>query len=83
MKYELVRIEWDDAWSNSAWLQPPTDTVTACKVTSIGWLVQRNKYGVFLASRIAYDGTVGNQMFIPKGMIRSIKRVPKQTLEVE
>lgn len=72
-KKTLVHIEWGDAWTSGPW-QPENFPNIQQKpeiVNSIGWVVQVNNQGITIASRVSEDGTYGNVMFIPNGMIMS------------
>ena len=78
MKLPMVRVDWGDAWSHSGWVE----NEYACKaepLSSVGFLLERNKDGVLLAARSTNSPLrrpdYGNMCFIPHGMITKITRI--------
>lgn len=76
---ELVLVMWADAWSKDAWCDretAETSTVGGEPCINVGWVVRHDKEGIMLAGSMSVnDRTIGNLMFIPKGMIKSVKRL--------
>lgn len=64
----LVIVEWSDAWSNGTWTQLEAEE-KPITVHSVGWLIQSNRNGITLCSRLTEDGSIGVKHFIPKGMV--------------
>ena len=79
-KYKLVRVTWEDAYSNASWrftddLKQSFDDGPYI-VDHIGWLIREGKDGLVLASRLGDGGkSVGLLQFIPRGMVRKVKRL--------
>jgi hypothetical protein len=78
-KRKLVIVEWGDAWSAAAWAHQDDIDNTDCPVTSVGWLIKKDKNGVYLAGTIEgkdLEGpNLGNRKFVPAGMIKKIREV--------
>lgn len=78
-KRKLVVVKWLDAWSAASWEHEKDIDNTPSPATSVGWLIKKDKNGVYLAGTIEghnLEGpSLGNRKFIPTGMIKSIKEV--------
>jgi hypothetical protein len=79
-KLKLVRVTWEDAYSNASWQF--TDEVSKTfdngpyDVDHVGWLLRDGKDGLVLASRLGNNGrSVGLLQFIPRGMVRKVKKL--------
>lgn len=76
-KRQLVLVAWNDAWSAAAWAHQDDITNLPSPVSSVGWLIKKDKNGVYLAGTIEgadLEGpNLGSRTFIPAGMIRSLK----------
>ena len=75
---DLVRIEWDDAEDFSeSWASQREADEFAKKsyiVTSVGWLVKKNRFYVTIASdHDPNHGNYGTLRKIPKKMIRTLE----------
>lgn len=81
MKRRLAIVEWSDAWTEGAWKHEDdiTQDHAPMPATSVGWLMRRDKVGVYLAGTIEGKDlsgpSVGNRKFIPAGMIKKIRIV--------
>lgn len=75
---KLVVVTWGDAWSTSGW-QDSSYARERCKsetIYSVGWLCSQNKEGIFLSARIDPEfDNIGNNCFIPRGMIHKIETI--------
>ena len=73
----LVCVEWEDAWSDSAWHTTQDGLEKALVpvvVKSTGWVVIENDEAIVLASSICADGYGGLER-IPNGMIREVREL--------
>jgi hypothetical protein len=69
-------VEWGDAWTNGSWCGDlEKDDTEPVIVKSVGWVEATSKDGITLIGRMTVGGTAGVRSFIPKGMIRKIKKV--------
>jgi hypothetical protein len=80
-KYKLVRVTWEDAFSNACWHTTKDIEESFADgpylVDHVGWLLKDREDGIVLASRLSIPngGTAGQLQFIPRGMIRKVKRI--------
>jgi hypothetical protein len=78
IKFPLEMIEWADAESEATWVTE-SDMDSWCEgvsiATDIGWVYQENDETIVLVTSFFGDGTFGNRTKIPKGMVRSRKRL--------
>lgn len=79
----LVVVSWNDAWSGASWSDASRaqNECNPAKIFSVGWLMNKNKEGVFLAAR--FDGpndNIGNYSFIPHACITRIETIKGQSL---
>ena len=75
MKYELVSIEWEDAYSgNHDWFKADSlpEAVEPLICYSTGFLIQDNEERVTIAQSFSHD-SLANLWTIPKNMIRKMK----------
>lgn len=73
-KYPLVIVEWQDTITHSGWVDwDKLDDVTIPCI-SVGWKVKSDKRSITLSSMRSDDGCASRQV-IPKGCIRSIRRL--------
>lgn len=69
MNFDLVRLEWDDAQTDTGWLDHgEIETGTALAIT-IGFLVKETAEHVVVASTVGEDGSTNGRIQIPKKMI--------------
>lgn len=57
-------------------------SVAACVTHSCGYLIRRNDVGAWLVTDWLEHGEMSALHFVPNGMIRSIKTVPKTTRKI-
>ena len=74
MKKALVLVEWQDTLADVGW---STEELNLIKVSSVGWLVYKDKGKIVISSMI---GTAGLEDYncrqaIPKGCITSITKL--------
>lgn len=72
-KKKLVVVEWEDAASNSGHYQkndPETYGTVMCR--TVGYLLNKDKHRVVLATEWFEDGGFRHTHSIPKGMVRKI-----------
>ena len=78
MKYQLEMVEWYDAESEADWVAQ-NDMDSWCEgmsmATDVGWIYEENNETLIIVSSFFGDGTFGNRTKIPKGMIKSRKRL--------
>ena len=76
--YPLEMIEWYDAESEVTWATE-AEMDEWCKqlsmATEVGWVYEEDKDIIVLVTSFFGDGTFGNRTKIPKGMIKSRKRL--------
>lgn len=79
MKRQLAIVEWGDAWTAGSWEHEDEVDNSPVPATSVGWLIRRDKVGVYLAGTIEGKDlagpSLGNRKFIPAGMIKKIRVV--------
>lgn len=74
---QIVLVKWEDAVSNSQW-QPAADakSMEPHIIHTAGILLKKDEKHVVLAlNNCKETGNVADVMQIPRGMVRSIKRV--------
>ena len=72
-----VIVEWEDACEMDAtpWVSSDADfPIPALLVKQIGYLMHEDKAHVVLTSAYA-EGQVGRRTQIPRGMVKSIKKI--------
>lgn len=67
----LVEVTWEDAYSTAGWCD---SSHSPAMVISIGFAVFDNNDGIMLAHGHAMGEFLGKS-FIPKGMVRSVKKI--------
>ena len=73
-KIRPVVITWDDAARPAGWADPEASGLAQC--ISIGWLLLQNRKVVKIAQTVNnHDTDCGAILSIPRGCIRTIKRV--------
>ena len=80
--YNLYKIDWIDACSNSSWVS--IDLMNEPEhhhVSSIGWLVKENKDYYVLAQNLSSNGNCADRIQIPKKWIRKVKRITGNIIE--
>jgi hypothetical protein len=74
---DVVVVTWTDAWGESGW-KPARICFEDHKpltVTSVGYLLHKDKQGISLTSGLDEHLSPLGQNFIPAKMIKSIKKV--------
>lgn len=75
-KRPLLIIEWQDITTATSWADEDTDfTKDALDCVSVGWKLQSTRKHIVIASMRTHEGRVGTREIIPKGNIKSIRRV--------
>ena len=76
-KPDLVVVTWTDAWGSSGWisLDRANNDHKALEVKSVGFVVKADKKGISLTGGFDENENPSGQTFIPKGMIKTIKKV--------
>lgn len=74
---DLILVDWEDAWGVSGWRSSGVagEEHKPLKVTTIGFVVKADKLGVSVSSGFDENGMALGQTFIPKKMIKTIKKV--------
>ncbi len=77
-KFPLAVVYWNDAHSMSGWAGDEDNLARshgAWPVVSIGHLIKHDSTGVTLCRDQAGE-TLGSPLFIPKGMLANVQKVP-------
>jgi len=75
-KRHLVIIEWDDTFGNNKWHnEDDVGDATAQRCTTVGWRMPSRKGYFDIASSRDSNGRCADRMTIPRGNIKSIKRL--------
>lgn len=70
----IAIVVWEDASMGGHWQEGQApDASEDCTVYSVGWLTYAGKDKVCLVQSLA-DGTHGNSLTIPRGMVRVISK---------
>lgn len=83
---QLVIVEWEDAYSNSAWHQN-TEIDTdfddgGYDCVTVGYLIREDKDRVILAARVSFKNeSYGLLQRIPRGMVRNIRTLTEPSDE--
>lgn len=75
-KKPLVVVEWDDISSYDSWAdekESPRWTVIRC--TTVGWRLKGDRKNLIMTSTRADTGKCNDRQVIPKGVVRSIRRL--------
>lgn len=71
MKPRLVIVNWKDAYGSAARDFAHEPLI----ITTVGWLLCKDKNGVSVANERQEDGAYRGQTFIPSGMVQRIKTI--------
>lgn len=76
-KLQLAIVIWGDAWGSNSWegMAELIKGAAPLQVTSVGYVLTANKEGVLLAASVTERGSSPLNTFIPRGMIKSIKKL--------
>lgn len=76
-KNKLVMVEWNDAHAGARWstLEEVDNFHDPVVVTWVGFLLRDTEKGVSLCFGFDENGNPAGNMFVPRGMIRKIKKV--------
>lgn len=75
-KRSLVIIEWDDAYGNNKWhSEDDFDDAKPMRCTTVGWRMPARKGYFSIASTRDERGRCADRMTIPRGSIKSIKKL--------
>jgi hypothetical protein len=76
-KKTLVIVEWADAWNAARWTSDESANALhePYMVYTVGWLFRSDKIGVSVMDSYSENDDPGGQHFIPRGMIRKIRKV--------
>lgn len=73
-RYNLFRIDWIDAASNSKWQDLDDISFSHYKVNSIGWLIKETKDYYFIAQNLSCQYQCSDIMQIPtKWIVKKTK----------
>lgn len=75
-KFKRVEVEWRDACSHSGWYDAPQadEQLIPYMVRSSGYVVRSDNEGITLAQSITSTGKLGDMLFVPRGMVRKVRR---------
>lgn len=69
MKFPLVSLEWDDAQTDTGWVDHTEIKTEHAVAITIGFLVKESSEHVVIASTVGEDGSTNGRIQIPKKMI--------------
>lgn len=75
---DWVHLVWEDAWSSASWVWPEDakrQHGEPYTVHEMGCVVKVDRAGITLTSARKQEGSFRGVMFIPKGMIKTVKKV--------
>ena len=75
VKPRRIAVTWWDSASSKGWTQPEDVPKKALICRSVGWLVRDTKHGLVITTSITEDGAWHEPLMIPRGAIRSVKRL--------
>lgn len=73
----LMEIIWGDAWNGSSWFRKSEIKCDPLLVATMGYLASENKNGYVLAASVSEQGMMCSDFFIPRGMVKSVKRLKR------
>jgi len=79
MSIPILEVEWEDACSSTAWRDVDEAKEWASEpliCVTVGYLISNTKGGIAL-SMSKTQNSLGGLWFIPRGVIRRVKRVRK------
>ena len=76
-KLPLIVVEWDDVSSFGGWKteKEALDEERPFVAKMVGWEIARNKEYITLATAFSDDDDCNGRRCIPRGCIRSIRRI--------
>ena len=75
-KLQLVEVEWEDTTSRSSWVDEKDANFTPAHIHTVGWKLESNrKYLLLVAQRDETYGECSERTRIPRGCIKSIRRI--------
>lgn len=73
---KLLKVVWHDACSLNGWSDAQIAAgISVPKAVTVGYCLNRDKRRVVMAATATSDGDVGEVIAIPRGMIKSVKRL--------
>ncbi len=73
-KYPVYRVKWEDSRTVVGWHAPENDPEQTLCVT-VGFLITRSRSLVRLAGSVSGDGTVCDEMIIPRSVVTEMERL--------
>lgn len=67
----VVQVEWEDSACTRGW--NVRQDYESFSISSIGYLVAKDKKGIVVSTSVSETGNVDNQLHIPKSAIRKFK----------
>ncbi len=75
-KLPLVKIEWNDITTHDQWISDKTNyTKEGVTCVSVGWKLKSNRKTVVITPMRNDEGRCNDRQIIPRGCIKSIKRL--------
>lgn len=75
-KLPLVEVEWEDTTSKSGWEDTKDADLEFATIHNVGWQLQRTKkYILLVTQRDSTYGGCADRTKIPRGCIKSIRRI--------
>jgi hypothetical protein len=74
----LVEVLWQDAFANPRWMYraEAVDLFDGgCLCATAGYMILNNSKGIILACSVSAEGMFGSFQFIPRGMVKEIRRL--------
>jgi len=76
IKYPLVLVHWIDIISDTGWGTPKdVKGMLPGNVIEVGWMIHEDKDNIILMSQSIDNEFIGNRTCIPRGVIKSIKKI--------
>lgn len=78
IRYPLEWIEWYDAASDDSWCSVQELKKYATErmvITEVGFVVYEDKEVIVISNQITCDWSIGNRTRVPKGWIKSRKKI--------
>ena len=75
-KLQLVEVEWEDTTSSGRWVNEKDALVMPAQIHTVGWkLKATRKYLLLITQRDETYDECADRIRIPRGCIRSIRRI--------
>jgi len=73
LKYPLVMVEWEDAWSEDGWIGPNELKGNTYSVVTVGYVINKGPKALQIASTIEQEGNLSGVMSVPLGCVKRVR----------